>query len=65
MKGLARLDQPFFIIEVRISGPPEAGTLLNPAHERTTPGISKVLRPGGAGFGAEPQYYIYQSLYIM
>ena len=35
--------------------PPEAGTLLNPAHERANLRISKVLRPGGAGFGAEPQ----------
>ena len=27
-----------------------------PAEECTTPGISKVLRPGGAGFGVEPRY---------
>ena len=45
----------FGTLKVRISGPPEAGTLLNPAQENTKPSISKVLRPGGARYGAEPR----------
>ena len=30
--------------------------MLKKAYESTKPSISKVLRPGGAGVGAEPQY---------
>ena len=45
------------VFPVAIRRPPEAGTLLDQAKECTGLRISKVLRPGGAGFGAEPQYY--------
>ena len=45
----------FGTLKVRISGPPEAGTLLDLYEKRTGPSTGKVLRPGGAGFGAAPR----------